>query len=76
MNVEPCVMCAFAIRRTGIQRVVYGISNREVGGANSKFPVMVDADFPAKFAPPEIVVNVLPEECELIRRKFLELRES
>ncbi len=75
-NVEPCIMCAFAIRQTGIRRVVYGISNREVGGANSKFPVLADADFSAKFAPPETVIDVLPEECEIIWREFLELRED
>jgi tRNA(adenine34) deaminase len=34
-NVEPCVMCAFAIRQTGISRVVYGISNEKVGGVSN-----------------------------------------
>lgn len=73
-NVEPCVMCAFAIRQTGICRVVYGISNREVGGANSKFAVLTDAYFAAKFALPEIRADVLKEECEMLWREFLEHR--
>ena len=65
-NVEPCVMCAFAIRQTGISVVVLGISNSEVGGANSKFPVLTDSNFPAKFAPPQIRKGILSEECEYL----------
>ena len=65
-NVEPCVMCTFAIRQTGIGAVVFGISNGEVGGANSKFPVLTDAEFPAKYAPPEIRTGILLQECEYL----------
>ena len=50
-NVEPCVMCSFAIRQTGISRVVFGISNNRVGGMNSKFAVLTDAGFPANSRP-------------------------
>ena len=32
-TVEPCVLCAYAIRRTGITRIVYGIAAGEAGGA-------------------------------------------
>lgn len=72
-NIEPCVMCAFAIRQTGIGAVVFGISNGEVGGINSKFPVLTDAGFPAKFAPPEIHSNVSLAECESLQREFQQL---
>lgn len=75
-NVEPCVMCAFAIRQTGIQRIVFGISNNEVGGANSKFAVLSDTGFPAKFAPPEICGGVLLEECEALRQRFEKVKKS
>ncbi len=63
-NVEPCVMCAFAIRQTGISRVIFGIANGKVGGANSKFQVLTDTNFPAKFPAPEIRFGILSEECE------------
>lgn len=72
-NVEPCVMCAFAIRNAGISAVVFGISNSEVGGVNSTFKVLTDPGFPAKFAPPEIRSAVLLEECENLRREFQQL---
>lgn len=75
-NVEPCVMCAFAIRQTGIRTVVFGISNNKVGGANSKFAVLADADFPAKFAPPEIRAGVLSEECENLFQDFQQVSQK
>lgn len=70
-NVEPCVMCAFAIRQTGISRVVFGMPNYKIGGANSEVAVLTDAKFPAKFAPPEICENILPAECEMLWQEFL-----
>ena len=65
-NVEPCVMCAFAIRQTGVAAVVFGISNGAVGGANSIFKVLTNSEFPAKFAPPEIRSGILLRECEYL----------
>ena len=69
-NVEPCVMCAFAIRQTGISTVIFGISNGEVGGASSKFPVLTDAGFSAKYATPQIRTGILLDECECLAREI------
>jgi len=74
-NVEPCVMCAFAIRQTGVRTVVFGITNDQVGGANSKFAVLTDESFPAKFVPPEIRAGVLHRECEIFWRQFQKLKK-
>jgi tRNA(adenine34) deaminase len=74
-NVEPCVMCAFAIRQTGIRTVIFGLSNSDVGGATSKFPVLTDSGFPAKHNPPEIRAGILRAECEHLLREFRELRK-
>lgn len=74
-NVEPCVMCAYTIRQTGIGRVIFGLPNDQVGGANSTFPVLTDSDFPLKFAPPEIRAGVLLAECENLLREFRSLRK-
>lgn len=75
-NVEPCVMCAFAIRQTGIREVVFGLSNAQVGGATSKFPILIDADSQMKYTPPEIRAGVLLIECENLWRDFLELNKT
>ena len=74
-NVEPCVMCAFAIRQTGIREVVFALSNSQVGGATSKFSVLTNSEFPAKYAPPEVRAGVLLAECESLQRKFSDLQK-
>ncbi|HEX8638637.1 MAG TPA: nucleoside deaminase [Pyrinomonadaceae bacterium] len=69
-NVEPCVMCSFAIRQTGIRQVVFSISNKQVGGMNSRFAVLTDELFPARFPAPQIQTGVLLEEGENLAEEF------
>jgi len=73
-NVEPCVMCAFAIRQSGISQVIFGISNAQVGGANSSYKVLTDSKFPAKYAPPEIRSGISLAECENLQLDFQQLK--
>lgn len=61
-SVEPCWMCSYAIRQTGISRVCFGSRNSNVGGINSKFAVLLDENL--KLPVPKIQAEVLPEECE------------
>ncbi|KAJ2778395.1 tRNA(adenine34) deaminase [Coemansia javaensis] len=42
VTVEPCVMCAAALRLVGIERVVYGCANDRFGGCGSVLPVSSD----------------------------------
>uniref|UniRef100_A0A915JR99 CMP/dCMP-type deaminase domain-containing protein n=1 Tax=Romanomermis culicivorax TaxID=13658 RepID=A0A915JR99_ROMCU len=44
VNVEPCIMCAGAIVRLGIPRVVYGCSNPRFGGFGSVLDVPKSLD--------------------------------
>ncbi len=39
VTVEPCVMCAAALRIVGVARVVYGCGNERFGGCGSVLPV-------------------------------------
>ncbi|KAJ1566514.1 tRNA(adenine34) deaminase, partial [Cladochytrium tenue] len=39
VTVEPCVMCAAALRRLRVARVVYGCGNDRFGGCGSVLPV-------------------------------------
>jgi tRNA(Arg) A34 adenosine deaminase TadA len=69
-TVEPCVLCSFAIRQTGIVRVVYGIPAGHAGGVTSRYPVLTDGELGGCFPPPEIVAGVLADEClEVLRRR-------
>jgi tRNA(Arg) A34 adenosine deaminase TadA len=39
VTVEPCVMCASALRQIGIGRVIYGCGNDRFGGCGSVIDV-------------------------------------
>jgi len=67
-NVEPCPMCSFAIRETGIARVVYAIRSPVMGG-HSRWSILGDDGLsrimPVYFAPPpQVVANFCAAEAE------------
>jgi tRNA(adenine34) deaminase len=64
-TVEPCVLCAYAIRRTRIARVVYGVPAGEAGGVTSAYRVLTDPEFGA-YRPPAVTAGVLAEECRAL----------
>ena len=69
-TIEPCILCSYAIRRTGIIRVVYGIPAGQAGGVTSKHSLLTDNELSGCAPPPEIVSGVLAQEClEVLRRQ-------
>lgn len=68
-NVEPCWMCSYAIRQTQIGRVVFGSRNIKVGGASSKFTVLL-LDENLKTPVPLIEGEVLLQKCEHLLAEF------
>ena len=69
-TVEPCVLCSYAIRQTGIVRVVYGISAGQAGGATSRYSILTDHELVGCPPPPDIVSGVLAQEClEVLQRR-------
>jgi tRNA(adenine34) deaminase len=68
-TVEPCVLCAYAIRRAGIARVVYGIPAGQAGGITSRYAILSDSDLKGWPSPPEIRGGVRAAEClEMLKR--------
>ena len=66
-TVEPCPMCSFCIRESGIGRVVFALSSPVMGGF-SKWNILRDDgltdDIPLAFgAVPEVVTGILPDEA-------------
>jgi tRNA(adenine34) deaminase len=72
-TVEPCVLCAYVLRRAGISRVVYGVPAGQAGGVTSRYDILTDTDLTGWLAPPEIIAGVLAEECAAL---LLERRAS
>jgi len=68
--VEPCAMCSFAVRETGIGRVVFSIRSPVMGGL-SKWNVLRDTELshamPEVFGPvPEVIAGLLGPEAEKV----------
>lgn len=42
VTIEPCIMCASALRQVGIKRVVFGAGNERFGGNGSVLPVHME----------------------------------
>ena len=73
-NVEPCPMCAFCIRESGIGRVVFALGSPVMGGF-SRWNVLRDDGLsdgiPFVFgAVPEVVTGVLAEEAGEVWREW------
>jgi tRNA(adenine34) deaminase len=62
-TVEPCVLCGYAIRRTGIAHVVYGVPAGQVGACTSSYAILADRDLDGWPQVPEVIGGVLADEC-------------
>jgi tRNA(adenine34) deaminase len=72
--VEPCPMCAYAMRETRIGRVVYGLHSPTMGG-HSRWNILGDHNLSVRMpevfaAPPAIVAGYLQEEAVAALRNW------
>jgi len=65
---EPCWMCSYAIRQTGIAQLIIGTTVPNVGGGSSKYPLLTDSEITCWPPPPTVLFGILGEECERLRR--------
>ncbi|HKI05801.1 MAG TPA: nucleoside deaminase [Thermoanaerobaculia bacterium] len=68
-TVEPCVLCAYVVRRTGVSRVVYGVPAGQAGGVTSRYAILADSAMTGWPEPPEILAGILAEECRALLRE-------
>jgi tRNA(adenine34) deaminase len=59
---EPCFLCSYAIRATGIERVVLERAVPEIGGATSNYPLLAADDVSFWGPPPTVVWLAFPGE--------------
>ena len=55
-NVEPCILCSYAVRHYKIAKVVYVKSAGELGGTHSPYNILTAADIKSWGAPPEVII--------------------
>lgn len=72
VTLEPCLMCATAIRYVGLRRVVFGAYDLRLGAGGSMFDVLRDP----RFGPvPEVSGGIMEEPASLLLTDFFgELR--
>lgn len=58
---EPCIMCSYVIRHTGIPTIVFGIATGEIGGFSSRLPLLLDSTIKRWRNIPVIIKGVLEQ---------------
>jgi len=66
-SVEPCIMCAYAIRLARISVVVSGARGSDEEQAVSGHLVMTDERVAPNRPPPLVIRDVLVQECQSVR---------
>src|SRR5262245_60997650 len=66
-SVEPCIMCAYAIRLARISVVVCGARGGDGGHAVNGHIVLTDECVASSRPPPLVIHDVLVQECERVR---------
>jgi tRNA(adenine34) deaminase len=66
-SVEPCIMCAYAIRLARISVVVCGARGDDGGEAVSGYAVLTDARVAPNRPSPLVIRDVLVQDCQTVR---------
>ena len=67
---EPCIMCASALAKVGVKRVIFGCYNDRFGGNGSILSIQHDVNQFQHRAPYEICGGVLQEEAIGVFQRF------
>lgn len=74
VTLEPCPMCAWAIRISGLGRLLFGAYNQQYGAAGSVFDLARET---RHGQPLEVIGGIMEEECRsLIGAAFLKIRDN
>jgi tRNA(adenine34) deaminase len=71
-SVEPCIMCAYAIRLARVSLVVSGARGDDEGRPVSGYTVLTDPAVAPTHSAPLVIRDVLAQECQNVRNVGLE----
>ena len=66
---EPCLMCSYVIRQSGIAMVVYGIETPMIGGVTSALPILASDALGGWKPAPRILGGILADECRRLKTR-------
>jgi tRNA(Arg) A34 adenosine deaminase TadA len=69
------VLCAYALRRSAVNRLVYGLPAGQAGGLTSRYAMLSDLDLAGWPPPPAVITGVLADECLALLRRQPAARE-
>lgn len=69
VTIEPCIMCAAALLKSDLTRVVFGARNARFGGCGSVLPILRVTP-PCASQPMEVMEGVCADECAELMRAF------
>jgi tRNA-specific adenosine deaminase 2 len=67
VTIEPCIMCAAALRESGIKHVYYGAGNDRFGGCGTVLNIHSD---PSEYPPYSVTSGIYEKEAIMMLRKF------
>jgi tRNA-specific adenosine deaminase 2 len=67
VTVEPCLMCAAALRQVGIRHVFFGCGNDKFGGCGTVFRLHEDM---SSYPPYKVTSGIMATEAITLLRKF------
>ena len=67
VTLEPCVMCAGAIKTARIPRVVFGAWDERVGGSGSRYDILRDSRLGPEV---EVISGVREQDCSSMLQNF------
>ena len=74
VTLEPCTMCAGAIRSSRIKTVVFGAKDQKLGACGSLYDLMLE---PRLGPEPRVIEGILHNDCEnVLKRFFSNLRKD
>ena len=71
VTLEPCVMCAGAIREARLSRVIFGAWDQKIGAGGSAYDILRDTRLGRV---PEVIGGVLAKECSEVLGDFFQRR--
>lgn len=69
VTVEPCIMCAGALRQMGVPLIVFGCNNERFGGCGSILDVAAD-DLPSLGPSYDVIKGVMADQAVHLLKQF------